>query len=133
MSESENLPSPQTPQGPQPERLSDILPSLVPLAREYLANQARDVALRERELDHDARLDEKQIGIDAQQWRWQAALVAILCLAFLAIAAGLIFLLREINAGLLVLSHLAALATGVIGGLGWASRKGESGDSGDEG
>lgn len=133
MSERENLPGPQTPQGPQPERLSDILPSLVPLAKEYLANQARDVALRERGMDHDAKLDEKEIVIGAQQWRWQVVFVAGLCLAFLSIAAGLIFHLREINAGLLVLSHLAALATGVIGGLGWASRKGEPGDSGDEG
>lgn len=87
MSERENLPGSQTPQA-QPERLSDILPSLVPLAKEYLANQARDAALRERELDHDARLDEKEIVIDAQQWRWQVTFVAGLCLAFLSIAAA---------------------------------------------
>ena len=132
MSQRENLPGPQAPQGQQPERLSDILPSLVPLAKEYLANQARDVALKERALDHDAKLDEKEIVIGAQQWRWQAAFVAGLCLAFLLIAAGLIFYLREVNAGLLVLSHLAALATGVIGGLGWAHRKGEIGGADEE-
>jgi len=52
--------------------------------------------------------------------------------AFFAIAAGLIFYLRERDAGLLVLSHLAALAAGAVGGFGWANRKTADDAAGNE-
>ncbi len=115
---------PQPPQGPQqPERLSDILPSLVPLAQKFLANQEHEIALKARADERDATLDEKQMGIDAAQWRWQVFLLAGVLGAFFAIAAGLIFYQHDRDAGLLVLTHLAALAAGALGGLGWARRK----------
>lgn len=123
----------QPPQpGPQhPERLSDILPSILPVAGEYLANQRHELALKERELERDAKLDEKQMDIDAGQWKWQVAFLSLVCFAFFAFAAGLVFYLREINAGLLVLSHLAALAAGALAGFGWARRKRED-DGGED-
>jgi hypothetical protein len=112
--------TPTPPSGPPPERLSDILPSVLPLAQQYLDNQRHELALRERSLDRESRLEEKEIGVASQQWRWQVIFLAGVCLALLAISGGLIFYLREVNAGLLVLSHLAALATGAFGGAGWA-------------
>ncbi len=120
-----NLPvGPQPPQGPQqPERLSDILPSVLPLAQKFLANQEHAIALKARADERDATLDEKQMLIDAQQWKWRTVFLAGVFGAFFAIAAGLIFYLRERDAGLLVLSHLAALAAGALGGFGWARRK----------
>lgn len=137
MTDREGLPVvPQSDQGPSPERLSDILPSILPLAQQYLENQRHELALKERALERDAELqekaverdaavEEKEIAFEHQQWRWQVIFLAGMSLAFLGIASGLIFYLRELNAGLLVLSHLAALAAGVVGGLGWARRKGE--------
>lgn len=122
--------SPTPPSGQPPERLSDILPSVVPLAQQYLDNQRHELALKERALDRDGRLEEKEITVASQQWRWQILVLAGLCLALLAISAGLIFYLREVNAGLLVLSHLAALAAGAFGGAGWA-RRGTGGEQDD--
>src|SRR6266568_4959439 len=105
---SSNLPfPPQQPQGPPPERLSDILPSVLPLAHQYLENQRQELALRERALERDAKLEEKEVTFEHQQWRWQVVFLAGVFVAFFLIAAGLIFYLRELNAGLLVLSHLA--------------------------
>jgi len=118
------------PSGAPPERLSDILPSVLPLAQQYLDNQRHELALRGRALDQDSRLEEKEIALESQQWRWQVLVLAGACVALLLISSGLIFCLREINAGLLVLSHLAALAAGAFGGAGWARRRtgGEQGE-----
>lgn len=124
--------TPSPPGGPPPERLSDLLPSVLPLAQQYLDNQRHELALRERALDRDSKLEEKEIGVASQQWRWQLLFLAGVCLALLAISAGLMFYLREVNAGLLVLSHLAALAAGAFGGAGWSRRRtGGEQDDGD--
>jgi hypothetical protein len=107
---------------PPEERLSDILPSLLPLAQQFLDNQRRELALREQALGVDAAREADERAVAARQWRWQMSLLAAACVAFLAIAGGLMFWVNEVDAGLLVVSHLVALGAGAVAAARWTRR-----------
>ena len=64
--------------------------------------------------------DERAVA--ARQWRWQMSLLAAACVAFLAIAGGLMFWVNEVDAGLLVVSHLVALGAGAVAAARWTRR-----------
>jgi hypothetical protein len=111
------------------DRVSDSWPSLLPLAQEFLDNQRRDIALRERALERDARLGEQARALAAAQWQWVVLCLAAVYLAFLGLGAGLILLLSRtqaytgnVNVPLLIVSHIGLLTVGILIGSRWVMR-----------
>ena len=112
------------------DRASDSWPSLLPLAQQFLDNQRRDIALRERALERDTRLGEHARALAATQWRWAVLCLAAVCLAFLGVGAGLILHLSRgqsyvgnVNVPLLLVSHIGLLTVGILIGSRWAIRR----------
>jgi hypothetical protein len=112
------------------DRGSDSWPSLLPLAQEFLDNQRRDIALRERALERDARLGEQARALAAAQWRWVVLCLAAVYLAFLGLGTGLILhwsrvesYVGNINVPLLIVSHIGLLTVGILIGSRWVLRR----------
>ena len=111
------------------DRVSDSWPSLLPLAQQFLDNQRRDIALRERALERDARLGEQARALAAAQWRWALLCLAAVYLAFLGLGTGLILhwsrvesYVGNVNVPLLLVSHIGLLTVGILIGSRWAIR-----------
>ena len=112
------------------DRALDSWPSLLPLAQQFLDNQRRDIALRERALERDARLGEQARALAAAQWRWALLCLAAVYLAFLGLGTGLILYwsrvgsyVGNVNVPLLIVSHIGLLTAGILIGLRWAIRR----------
>ena len=112
------------------DRASDSWPSLLPLAQQFLDNQRRDIALRERALERDARLGEQARALAAAQWRWAVICLAAVYLALLGFGAGFILYLdrgqsyvANVNVPLLIVSHIGLLTVGILIGSRWAIRQ----------
>jgi hypothetical protein len=112
------------------DRALDSWPSLLPLAQQFLDNQRRDIALRERALERDARLGEQARALAAAQWRWALLCLAAVCLAFLGLGTGLILqwsrvesYMGNVNVPLLLVSHIGLLTVGIVIGSRWAIRR----------
>ena len=112
------------------DRVSDSWPSLLPLAQEFLDNQRRDIALRERALARDARLGEQARAHAAAQWQWVVLCLAAVYLAFLGLGTGLILhwsraesYVGNVNVPLLIASHIGLLTVGILIGSRWAIRR----------
>jgi hypothetical protein len=112
------------------DRALDSWPSLLPLAQQFLDNQRRDIALRERALERDARLGEQARALAAAQWRWALLCLAAVCLAFLGLGTGLILhwsrvesYVGNVNVPLLLVSHIGLLMIGILIGSRWAIRR----------
>ena len=111
------------------DRALDSWPSLLPLAQQFLDNQRRDIALRERALEWDARLGEQARALATAQWQWVVLCLAAVYLAFLGLGAGLILLLSRtqaytgnVNVPLLIVSHIGLLTVGILIGSRWVMR-----------
>jgi hypothetical protein len=111
------------------DRGSDSWPSLLPLAQQFLDNQRRDITLRERALERDARLGEQARALAAAQWRWALLCLAAVYLGFLGLGAGLILhwsrvesYVGNVNVPLLLVSHIGLLTVGILIGSRWAIR-----------
>lgn len=112
------------------DRALDSWPSLLPLAQQFLDNQRRDIALRERALERDARLGEQARALAAAQWRWALLCLAAVYLAFLGLGTGLILhwsrvesYVGNVNVPLLLVSHIGLLTVGILIGSRWAIRR----------
>jgi hypothetical protein len=112
------------------DRALDSWPSLLPLAEQFLDNQRRDIALRERALERDARLGEQARALAAAQWRWALLCLAAVYLAFLGLGTGLILhwsrvgsYVGNVNVPLLIVSHIGLLTAGILIGSRWAIRR----------
>jgi hypothetical protein len=112
------------------DRALDSWPSLLPLAQQFLDNQRRDIALRERALERDARLGEQARALAAAQWRWALLCLAVVCLAFLGLGTGFILqwsrvesYMGNVNVPLLLVSHIGLLTVGIVIGSRWAIRR----------
>ena len=112
------------------DRVLDSWPSLLPLAQQFLDNQRRDIALRERALERDARLGEQARALAAAQWRWALLCLAVVCLAFLGLGTGFILqwsrvesYMGNVNVPLLLVSHIGLLTVGIVIGSRWAIRR----------
>lgn len=107
---------------PQPETLAEVIAPLIPLAESYFkqGNETLKAQLEVTKMqsEHDFSLKEKQLQFDLHKFNWLFVLLLMLSLCLIAIAGGIIFVLRDVQTGLLLLSHLVAIATGVMGGLG---------------
>lgn len=113
----------------QPESIVDVLTPLVPLAKTYLENKNREVEaqvqLQSQQLEVTKMQGQQEFSLksramDMERFKFSRFywLVFFIIVALLGIAAGMIFYLRDVDKGLLVISHLMTLALGVLGGLG---------------
>ena len=112
------------------DRALDSWPSLLPLAQQFLDNQRRDIALRERALERDARLGEQARALAAAQWRWVVLCLAAVYLAILGLGTVLILhwsrvesYVVNVNVPLLLVSHIGLLTVGILIGSRWAIRR----------
>jgi hypothetical protein len=112
------------------DRGLDSWPSLLPLAQQFVDNQLRDIALRERALERDARLGEQARALAAAQWRWALLCLAAVYLGFLGLGTGLILhwsrvesYVGNVNVPLLIVSHIGLLTIGILIGSRWAIRR----------
>ncbi|MFB4203663.1 hypothetical protein KBTX_02673 [wastewater metagenome] len=97
---------------------TDLTP-LLPLAEQFLENQRRSI-------EENSRLSEKRIEADERHaersWvlRKRRFWLLSACTAGLfAIVAGLIFIQKNVPAGLTILSHVGAVVAGLLAGIGW--------------
>jgi hypothetical protein len=111
------------------DRLSDGWPALLPLAQQFLDNQRRDIAVRERALERDTRLAEEARAFSAAGWRWAVVCLSAVCIAVLLLGAALILQqsrvqawVGNVNVPLLIVSHIGLLTAGLLIGSRWAAR-----------
>ncbi len=107
----------------EPEKLVDIIKPLVPLATTALENTNKELELKNKQIEMQAEYAAK--ALEFKRYRFNRAfwLITAITLGVLSISSGIIFGLKDINAGLLVLSHIGAVVAGAIGGAGWEKAK----------
>ncbi len=107
---------------PQPETLAEVIAPLIPLAESYFrqGNETLKAQLEVTKMqsEHDFSLKEKQLQFDLFKFKWLYVLAGLLMAALIAIASGIIFVLRDVERGVLIISHLVTLAVGLLGGIG---------------
>jgi hypothetical protein len=112
----------------QDDRASDGWSLLLPLAQQFLDNQRRDLALRERAREREVRREQAR-ALAAAQWRWVVLCLAAVYLALLGLGAGLILHwtrvqpdVGNVNVPLLIVSHVGLLTIGILIGSRWVIR-----------
>ena len=111
---------------------------LLPVAKAWVESWGRQneiqCQIRLRELDNEkvrdscsANLEEKDLALERHKFNWTLTLVAVVLVFFLGMAAALILWKNNVRAGGLILSHVGAVAAGVLAGRGW--RRPEEGET----
>jgi NADH:ubiquinone oxidoreductase subunit 3 (subunit A) len=111
-------------------KLSDLLP----LAKTFLENQNREILLREKsnqnelqletiniERDHDFKL--KSMEYDYKVFKHYYWLIMLIFIVFVSLVFFMIFLKNDIKTGILIISHMVALVSGLIAGIGYKSKQ----------
>ncbi len=133
MADEQNSPTPTGKLEPTRGEASgglDRLEPLIPLAEQLLNNYNRElegrVKLHEKQMEanemqakRDFHYDKDALKFEQHKFDRQYVLVVIITVFVLATAGGLIFFRQNTEAGILLLSHVAALAIGLVGGAGW--------------
>jgi hypothetical protein len=114
------------------ESIRAFLEPLVPLAKDLITNQQKELALRETQIQKQAEYDIKALDFDTHNLDFdrhkfdrQFLLLMVIVLFICGLSAGIIFYIKDIHAGLLVLSHLGAIIAGLIAGIGYEKSKRE--------
>lgn len=106
----------------EPESLAEVLVSLTPTIKDFVKTNAENakaqLEVSKMVSQQDFSLKSKQIDVELSKFKWVYVLVTLLMVALIGIAAGIIFVLRDVEKGVLIISHLVSLAVGVLGGFG---------------
>lgn len=106
----------------EPESLAEVIAPLVPLIENHLRSNAEtakaQVEVTKMVSQQDYSLKSKQLDMDLFKFKWLYVLASVLLIMLIGIAAGVIFVLRDVERGVLIISHLVALAIGILGGIG---------------
>ncbi|HEX9005440.1 MAG TPA: hypothetical protein VGB07_36370 [Blastocatellia bacterium] len=106
----------------EPESLSETIAPLIPLAEAYLRNSNEQLKAQmevtKMQSQQNFSIKAKELEAEVHKFDRLYLLLFVLILGLVGIAAGIIFALRDVQTGLLLISHLTALAVGVLGGLG---------------
>ncbi len=108
----------------------DKLEPLIPLAKQFLINQSRELESREKLQEKEMEIsemqakrnfeyDNKSLEFERHKYDRQFWLLLFITAIVLGTAVGLIFLQRNVEAGILLLTHVVTLIIGLIGGAGW--------------
>lgn len=115
-------------------KMSDLVPIAESFADGYLENQRQanetQLEVAKMQLEAQKHRDEmtKQIrhGVQAferHKFNLQFWFLVFIAVAVFGFAAGLIFVLREVNTGILILTHIGAIVSGLLAGIGWESNR----------
>lgn len=120
-SESKSV-TPQTRQSQeqqQQQNLAEVMGPLMPLAKQYVESQSRQV-----EFNH--KIEEKRVELEREEQRFRYNqftksywLVVFISVSIVAISVGITFYLEEPDKELLVLSHVGSIVAGILAGTGW--------------
>ncbi len=102
-----------------PPQQSQDLQSLVDLGKQALIAVSEQGSAQNRLAHEQLRFAEKRLEFERSAFKYKAVLVGGVTAGILAISAGLIFNLNNVDAGLTVLSHIGALVSGAFAGWGW--------------
>lgn len=106
----------------EPESLAEVIATLTPTIKDYVKTSAENakaqLEVSKMVSQQDFSLKSKQIDVELSKFKWVYVLVTLLMVALIGIAAGIIFVLRDVEKGVLIISHLVSLAVGVLGGFG---------------
>lgn len=107
------------PQKQQEQSLAEVMEPFMPLAKQYVENQSRQV-----ELNH--KIEEKRVDLEREEQRFRYEqfsksywLVVFISVSIVVISAGITFYLEQIDKGLLILSHVGSIVAGILAGTGW--------------
>jgi hypothetical protein len=105
------------------ESLTRALQPFLPIAREFVKNQGEGLKLAQTQAGSMVKLQENALTHEDKQRRrtfWLIILFLLpIVLTVLGTAVGLIFYKGKDEAGILLLTHLAALIVGLVTGLGY--------------
>lgn len=115
-------------------KLSNYAPMIESFANAFLENQrqANETQLQVAKMQLDAQKHRDEIGKqirgglqEFQKHRFNHLfwLLVGLATAIFLFAGGLIFILREANTGILLLTHVGAIVSGLLAGIGMETRR----------
>ncbi len=106
----------------EPESLTEVIVSLTPTIKDFVKTSAENakaqLEVSKMVSQQDFSLKAKQMDVDMSKFKWVYVLVSLVMLALIGIAAGVIFVLRDVEKGVLIISHLVTLVVGLLGGVG---------------
>jgi len=101
----------QQPVPKQQEKQTDLAP-FVPLLEKWLDGQRQDALF-----GHE--IEKEKLSVLRQANHYSFWLLLVIIIAVFSLAVGLIFLKDNLDAGLLVLSHVGAIVAGLLAGMGF--------------
>lgn len=121
------------------DTMSDILQSIQPLAEQFLLSKGKELEIqleshrrdneyRNAVLQHNTEYNRSYIGFIRLRFVLVFAAVSLTLLLLFGAALALIFLKERTNEGMLVISHMMALVSGLLAGIGLRSGKRQSGN-----
>ncbi len=105
---------------PEPQPGSD-LSVFAPALNKWIENQSEAARL-----GHE--IEKEELSVLRESNRYSYRLLTLIIVGVFLLAAGLIFWMKELDAGLLVLSHVGAVIAGLLAGTGLERRKGRAGE-----
>lgn len=96
---------------PKQDQSQGDLSAFLPLAEKWIEGQTKQA-----QLNHE--IDKEELAVISKSNKQNYILLVIIVLGIFAIASGIIFYLGNLDAGLLVLSHVGAVVAGLLAGMG---------------
>jgi 2-polyprenyl-3-methyl-5-hydroxy-6-metoxy-1,4-benzoquinol methylase len=87
------------------------LSAFIPLAEKWIDGQSKQA-----QLSHE--IDKEELAVISKSNRQNYHLLVIIIIGIFTIASGIIFYIGNLDAGLLVLSHVGAVVAGLMAGMG---------------
>jgi len=85
--------------------------AFMPIAEKWVENQSEQA-----QLNHE--INKEQLSVISNSNKRNYNLLVIIVIGIFLMASGIIFYLKNLEAGLLVLSHVGAVVAGLLAGLG---------------
>ena len=107
----ENKPESQQELIPKPDAQENELSAFIPIAEKWIDGNNKSI-----ELNHE--IDKEELKLAKESNKRSYNLLIIIILGVFSISSGIIFFLKNLEAGLLVLSHVGAVVAGLLAGMG---------------
>lgn len=113
------------------EQQQELLPSVpqagadfsvfVPALNKWIENQSEAARL-----NHE--IEKEELSVVRESNKFSYRLLTLIVIGVFFLSAGLIFWMNQLDAGLLILSHVGAVIAGLLAGTGLERRRGRGGD-----
>lgn len=102
---------------------AEQLHNMLDLGKQAIAFFSEQGDAQNRLAREQLQLAEKRLEFEKSAFSYKAFILVGLLVGIFSIAAGLIFALREVESGILILSHVGTLFAGALAGWGWERKK----------